>query len=410
MHTVFKYACFILLVAFFYLPFAYVQAALPDESATGTAGERATNAMESGQSTKDSGSFARLWKSSIDTMEEALDYLNSGKSKDHKEWYRVGRNPKFRELVRQTFEILSVSDAREKIESVIEHRKRIASLYKENSELLKKKLGATETPEGFWDSTLDKLHLYETKDTIRKEIADNKERISRLEEDIAGIKNEFYAEMRIKNLNISREQVESLFSSIDGEGIVSIIGMAENIKSIQLELQNLVAKESGNIELLKSYSGIYMMLNEALLFAYEEAIENIQEKYLPKLDAIISESRNQLQTAKQKLANTARQNEPILRANIKSNTVTIDVGERYKRYLQKQAQFLRKEKERMVDNVEVATNTYSTIKNSGDLLMLIRDSQSDINHITAFQIPELEILHDESLRKEFDAITSRLQI
>lgn len=355
-------------------------------------------------------SFSKLWNTSIEKMEEGLEYLNSGKEKDHKEWYRIGQNPKFKNIIQETFEILSVSDAKEKIDLTIEYRRNIVLLHKENSILIKKIPGAPEKAQGFVDSTLTMLDLYDDKESINQKITQNKQEIRRLESEVAKIKDAFYKDIQSKGLRISKEQVESLFSSVDGEEIISIIGMAQNIKTIQLELHKLIKEEPDNIELLKSYSGIYMMLNETLLFAYEEAISKIENTYIPKLETIIANSEKELGIANNKLTTTSEQNKHILNSNIDSNLMTIDVGQRYKRYLQKQIQFLKQEKHRINDTVEVATNTYNTIKNSGDLLALIRESESDINRITSFQVPELEVFHDEALRKEFDAITIRLQI
>lgn len=354
--------------------------------------------------------FAKLWNSSIDKMEEGLDYLNEVDDKEYKEWYRIGQKPKFRSIIKETFEILSISDAKERIDIVIEHRKEIASLHKENSELAKRMPSAPDKAEGLLDFALDKINMLDTKTAIDKAIAKNKEKITELERNIEEIKRDFYSDMRSKGMPVSPEQIEALFSSIDGEGIIAIIGMSQNIKTIQLELQKLISKESGNIELLKSYAGIYMMLNESLLFAYEEIIEKINTLYIPKLTDIIDTSRKELAIAQNKSNSTAKHNQGILQANIKANAMTIHVGERYKAYLEKQILFLSKEKKQMQDNVEVATNTYNTIKNGGELLILIKESESDLARVTSFQIPELAILHDEALRREFNAITSRLQI
>ena len=163
------------------------------------------------------------------------------------------------------------------------------------------------------------------------------------------------------------------------------------------------------MELLQTYTGIYMMCNKVYVYALQQALQQIDSRYLDRLGKIRKEAAQLQEHARSLLSGAEETDRKILEVNIAANQRTLDAVDLYNQYLSRQKKHLQQLLQRAEKSFKVAVNTYRTVKTSSDLLGMMHTSEADFSRIFAFQPPDLSLLYDARLRQEFDDITSRLR-
>ena len=135
---------------------------------------------------------------------------------------------------------------------------------------------------------------------------------------------------------MSREQVDAMLGAIDGNDTASVMAVAENIKAIQSAIEQQLSQPGASIELVQSYTGVYMMCRKVYVYAIELALERIDESYLKRLDGIRKEAESLLAEAKAMMARAGESDRKILAANIPANQRTLEAVDLYRRYLERQ--------------------------------------------------------------------------
>jgi hypothetical protein len=365
------------------------------------------NATTRGQE-EDNAAFTEIWDKATEKMNEGLAWLDTGKDKDERDWYRLWQEPKFRKITQETFSLLSVSNATEKFALVEQYNQEIQKLQKDIEINRQKEISAPTAAKGFMDSTLNTLGLKQTKADLRERIRVDKEQIETYRQEIERVKQAMYNDIRRENPHITEEQIRSLFITADGSDLVNIIGMVENIKKIYLSISQILAQEPDNIAVIRSHAGYFMIMNETYSYALELMQSNIKEKYLPQIKNIADNADIYLANSRELLRSANAEESRIIEENIKSNQLTIDVAERYRQYLQRQAAYIDQQKAAAKRMVDISTITYNTIKNSVDLEALIKTANANIESMFLFKIPDYDVLHSEALQKEFYSLTTKI--
>ena len=222
-------------------------------------------------------------------------------------------------------------------------------------------------------------------------------------------KERIFAEISARGLPVSREQLETMLSAADGKDTASIMAVAENISAIQRSIESQLAAPDASVELLQTYTGIYMMCNKVYVYALQQALQQIDSRYLDRLGKIRKEAAQLQEHARSLLSGAEETDRKILEVNIAANQRTLDAVDLYNQYLSRQKKHLQQLLQRAEKSFKVAVNTYRTVKTSSDLLGMMHTSEADFSRIFAFQPPDLSLLYDARLRQEFDDITSRLR-
>lgn len=200
-----------------------------------------------------------------------------------------------------------------------------------------------------------------------------------------------------------------MLSAADGKDTASIMAVAENISAIQRSIESQLAAPDASVELLQTYTGIYMMCNKVYVYALQQALRQIDSRYLGRLEKIRNEASRLQEHARSLLSGAEETDRKILEVNITANQRTLDAVDLYNQYLARQKKHLQQLLQRAEKSFKVAVNTYRTVKTSSDLLGMMHTSEADFSRIFAFQPPDLSLLYDARLRQEFDDITSRLR-
>jgi hypothetical protein len=99
----------------------------------------------------------------------------------------------------------------------------------------------------------------------------------------------------------------------------------------------------------------------------------------------------------------------VLAANLQAQALTIKAARRYREYLRGQRTQVAASRERLDRDLAVARNTYETVKVSGELVALMKDSRHLLDTLFGLQVPPLRAFENREMKQEFERLTSSLR-
>ena len=348
-------------------------------------------------------SFATMWKESIPLMNKGMEIIAQGVDPDQRSFSEIitFRDSKFQRILKECFEILADSETLDLLEKRDKLQRRIVQKRQKIVELQKEMIAA---PEEHWNP------LAKTKGRIKSAIADLREEIARSESEIEAAKQQAVESIQRRGIPISHEQMEAILNAADGEEIASIMAVAENVKSIQGKIEELLRSPDAPIELLKTYTGIYMMCHKVYTYAIEHALTQITTVYFKRLEQLHTEATQLLQSARSMLREATDRDRKILETNVSTNQRTLEVIRFYTQYLNRQKSNLEHLQAKAKISANVAVNTYRTVKTGAELLRMMKSTETDFTQIFSFEPPNLSLLYDERFKVEFQEITEKLRL
>lgn len=312
------------------------------------------------------------------------------------------RDPKFERLIAECFEIMADSPFVELMETQDKMQKEIQKKQDKIQELAR---AAFTAPEESWNPFA----------TTQKNIIRDTERlyaeIAQIQADFVQKKEAVFQHMQESGVPITRDQFDLMINAVDTVDQTKIMAVAENLKYINKEIEQKVADPNASLDLIKMYTGVYMMSYKIYLYGIEEAMNAIQKQYMPKLKHM-NEINNKLYANSRQLLSEKQTeaDQQLLKNNISQQERMISVINLYAKYLTKQYNRLEALSKVIDKRFQVAQNTFYTIRLSSELLGLIHTTESDFSQIFAFQPAELSLLYEEKLRSEFMEVSKKLKI
>ena len=348
-------------------------------------------------------SFKEIWNDTIPLLTEGAEMIASGKKLDERSLSDVltFRDAKFPRILEECFTILAESSLTDLVRKQDEVA---ASVAKKKAKIVELKTKSVAAPETSWNP------LAHTQESIRSDIAALQDEIVRLQASLEQEKEAVHQRLREGGLLLSREQFDQLLAIADVSERAAVMAVAENLKRIHQEICAKIAEPDSPVEMLQTYTGIYMMGLGVYRYALESAIAQVEGQYMPRLKRLREENEANYQRARQLAARDLSSHDAeIVRRNMLSQKRVTDVLNLYERYLNRELSQLRALGQRTERSFDVAVNTYHTVKVSTELLNMIRASEEDVSSLLNFQPPELSLLYDMRLSAEFAAVTGRLR-
>lgn len=214
-----------------------------------------------------------------------------------------------------------------------------------------------------------------------------------------------------RGVTISREQIDALLNTADGEDIASIMAVADTVKQIFSSLELQLSNTEPSSELSKTYAGFYMMCNRIYLEAIEQALVKIEKHYLKRIQKIRVGVISQIRMADSHLGkvSTTEAHKATLKNNIAINEKTLEAADFYTQYLNARAKDLLELRVKARQNYEVSLNTFLTMKMGSDLVNVIRKSLADLNAVFAFEPPRLSELYASGFTDQFQKLTNQIR-
>ena len=349
--------------------------------------------------------FVRIWEKSLPKLEKSLEIFDRAKDLPDSSFFgedKKSNAKKYEALLDEVFEILIGSELQNARQEYNILEMKIERAGEGIAALKKEKIGA---PEKSWNP------MKNTRSKIDKKILELTEEIESLsarKTDLKGVMGESLTKMGVR---VEEEQLDILLSSISGDDVLQLILAADSIKKINLQIMDLLQGGQGSVASARKYTGVHMVLVNLYLEANLTALEKIGKEYIPRLEGIMATARRLGVEAGQMLtkAGSDEKNKQVLQANVKANERTVKTAEMYRQYLRGQENSLRRATEKLKRDFFVARNTYDTVKTGSDLISLIQLSMTTLEGVFSFAVPDLSVVYDKELMKEFESITERIR-
>lgn len=244
-----------------------------------------------------------------------------------------------------------------------------------------------------------------------KKIAEAERDIARLDHELREIRGKILAEMRGWGLKITDAQADVIFSTVMGDDLLKNAVIFENVKDVTEQLSSLLNQSGDDLSLARKYYGMYLTLIDLLLDCQNRFIDQIDSTWIPRVDVIADSASKSLLEARAALnrSDFTEAQKSIFKSNVASNELTAAAAFKYCRLLELQKKNVRNCVDNLRRDREVAANTYATVRHISDMSTVMRSGLRLFDVLSSMQLPEIRTFHSDSVRKEFDEITRRLQ-
>ncbi len=248
-----------------------------------------------------------------------------------------------------------------------------------------------------------------TIDDYRSKITDQQAAIQLYEAEIEEQKRDFGMALAASGVRLSADQLDLLLTSVVGDDIIQSAIVYANVKRISEQLMKLTIETGEDLAVSKRYYGMHTILLKILLHMQQNSISQIDQRYLPAIERILSEvdeiSANSRRLLKEQTDPSYRQH---LLANLEAQKLTAKTATLYREHLLAQRASIQQARERTGADLKVARNTYRTVMVSGELINLLRAGQKSFDQMLAIQPPRLLVFENKRMKQEFAALSARL--
>ncbi|MBQ8691750.1 MAG: hypothetical protein IJ520_01235 [Synergistaceae bacterium] len=345
------------------------------------------------------------WDKLTNNLLKALDLKDENETLPESAWFgkdKNSNNKRINKLLDIAVKILMQGNPIDLRKQAAELRAKGADLRAEADKLRNKRITAPEKSKMPWGDTRSSIdkNLAELEQSIK----DNENALKQLDESLAGA-------MREIGLELTQEQIDVLLSSVTGDDLLQNTVIFANVKKVVEKLADLSKGDNNNLDINRRYTGMYLVLNDLLIYTQSGLVQKIDKDYRPRLEKIITEAdavrRDALSKSRSKNYNDAQRS--TFKLNAEANEMTIKVARLYIELLKTQRTSINNNLKDLIKNRDVAESTYRTVKSSGDLRNLIHSGLELFDSIHSLSMPELQPFESDAMRREFEEINKRLK-
>ncbi len=309
------------------------------------------------------------------------------------------REPAYLRLLHEAQELLGVSEASADFASIAKLREKNHDLREEITSLKQKRFLAPASSSN--PLVMTRLKVDAKIAELEAEIFEHDSQINELEDKILKI-------FSSHSLNLKKEELDYFIISAEGNDLIRLMTIANNMKRIQQSVEKDLVADANNLELAKVYTGMYYISLEAYSLAHDTAFDNIK-MYRKKLSLIKFTAESNCMEAQRLIQNTKDDDLPNIGSNLKLNKKTIDIVNLYDGLLERRLDNLKESQENVRHKVEIARNTYKTLENGSSLMSLINDSSNEYSLLMNFEMPELKSIYETGMLTAFMDITEKIK-
>lgn len=361
------------------------------------AGQAMTDARRLLSDDKD---FGQVWDAAIPKLDGALTLEGRQSELPESAWFgddQASNRAEIDQLLDQAVDILAVSPTQHHRDRIQSLQQQILQARSEIADYRQKRVSAPNT------STISK-----TVGDYDRLIKSREASIERINGEVSQLKQAFAQELRASGLELSDEQVDFLLSTVVGDNLVDLGILFDNVKSITLQLEQLVSDSGEDLGSARRYYGLYVVLLESLKRMHTRIEAAIGERYLPQIDSIIAQAQS-LSTETRRLLHVSPEKQALLTANLDAQQLTIQAAGVYRQYLDEQARQISAARQALDKDIAAAWNTYETVRVSGELVGLVKSSQQLLDGLMNRQIPALRPFENLEMQREFQKLTEQLR-
>jgi hypothetical protein len=344
--------------------------------------------------------FVEVWERLLPQLDESLDLKEEVTTLPDTAWLsrdKQDAQSEIDELLDEAIGILGISQAELFREHIRKLQKAIAKKKETIAEYRRDKVTAPR--ESTWETTVTE---YDEK------IAELQKDILAHEEEMLKIRQQFAAHLRKIGLDLDEQQLDFLLSTVVGEDVVNMGIAFDNVKLMTAQLEKLVEESKEELQTARRYYGMYTVLLRVLDRMYMHLVERIDGQYLPRIDSIIERTEGLAVETNELLEQYPERGE-LLRGNLESQQLTLKASRLYRQYLSEQRGDVELARSRLNDDIRIANNTYETVKVSGELIAIVRNSRHLLETLGRMQVPALRSFENSEMKREFQRLTNRIR-
>jgi two-component sensor histidine kinase len=334
--------------------------------------------------------LSRVFKPATRALESLKGY-SDGEGTRLEQLRRLVSLDNFNDLLEEVMEVLGVSPEGSAREALRRNRKNVAEVTRRVQELREELMSA---PTGEEVGLLESLYT-DSRDGLQDEL-----------DEVQSQLRELHGELRELGLELSREDVSTLLSTVTGEDFMELVVATNTVRVVTVQLEQLASEPDSSAEAARRYYGVYLIMLYAMECLHVEFTWRIEGELLPRLAEIEDEARQLLARIDERVG--AGGDEAIAEQNRASNELTLRAVELYTVYLTQQAEGIHGRIDALRSNIADAELTYETIALSGEIAQLIRNGLQDLSSLLTLQPPPMARLESPELREEFRRLSERI--
>ena len=336
--------------------------------------------------------FTKIWHG-MDELASDYDDVLAGNDKS---WF--GRRTK--KLTESALKLIASKAGIESYEKILDLQDKLAETEQKKAELTASRLG-------YPVSSLNPLAM--TREKCDKQIQETQEDIDALNIEIRKQTTILLHDLNRHGQIVDAKHLKYLLTAAGGDDIMSMMNLAIILKQVQYAIgKQIKASSQFNGAQLQRYVGIQLVLLLAYEQAHVVAMDNIQKKYLPRLQEIRKNAEANLQETKE-LRQSSSEGENYLVQNMRISENTIKIADQYRTALEEMCNSLEQSRGKVQPNVAITRNTFKTVSTGASLLKLIQDSSQDYSELVSFNPPLLDTIYSDQMMEAFQQVSAQLK-
>ncbi len=346
------------------------------------------------------GGFARLWDDIMPRLDETLVLSDRHASLPNRAWFgedRASNQLAINDLLDEAAAILAASPSQGYRARIRELKLAMREARTEIAEYRRRRVSAPRN--AVWQKTVADYDAA---------IAEREARIGEYRDELQVLHRSYVADLEALGLDISEEQLEFLLSTVVGDDLIGMGTAFHNVKAITVQLERLTEESGEDLTAARRYYGMYTILLRVLERMHGRLIQDVDERYLPEIQAIVRRTRDLLAETRGLQRREAGRRE-ILAANLDAQRFTLRAAGDYQDYLLEQRGQVASARRQLARDIAVARNTYETVKVAGDLVGLMQAGQRLLENLRSLEVPALRTFENLEMKREFEQLTLRLE-
>ncbi|MBK1654728.1 hypothetical protein [Allochromatium vinosum] len=344
--------------------------------------------------------FNQIWQRALPTLDQALLLEQRHQTLPESAWFghdQKANQAEIDALLDEAVSILSVSPALKYRDRIQAQQEQIVRWRAEIADHRQKRVTAP------------------SESTFKKTIADydaliaaREADIRRAAQEVEALKREFAQSLRAIGLKLEDEQLDLLLATVVGDNLVDLGILFDNVKSITLQLEELLEQSGEDLQSARRYYGLYVVLLKSLDRMHVQIEEAIDERYLPQIDDIVGQTQT-LAADTERLLRETPDRRTLLEGNLQAQQLTLQAAGFYRQYLVDQVAQVRQARQELEKDIAAAWNTYETVRVSGELVGLVHSSQLLLEGLMNRQAPALRPFESLEMQREIQKLTRQLR-
>jgi hypothetical protein len=236
----------------------------------------------------------------------------------------------------------------------------------------------------------------------------NDEDIIKLEAEIDQVKEKISDKFRKMGVSIEDSQIDQLCSRIDGDEILKAMTMIDVFKQVLERTTAYMETATGDIDTMRQYYGICVLLFEANVYAKQLYIEQVDNEWIPKLDVIESKMNAFIVDTKILLDSDDGKYAEQLQGNLLATKQGIKAVKFYKKELISQRNKVQKAQIVAAHQKDIAWNTYEAVSLGAELISMVENANAAFTKVMDIEMPELTPV-DSALQESYNDLTVKLK-